>query len=624
MNEKNLLNLRNPFIMAPIKLGYSDSIGLVNDRHTHFYQERSPFLGAITLEPMYLDPGLREIPTQIGIDNDDKISNLKKLNHDIHQSGAKVIAHLNHPGRMANPKIPGNYFLSSTNKPCENGGAVPQPMTREDMDKVLQLFKDAAIRAQEAGFDIIELQMGHGYLLSQFISIAVNDREDDYNGSLENRLRFPLEVLRTVREKIDLPVIVRISGDEMTPNGIKIHEMIVLSRILEKEGAAAIHVSAGTVCSTPPWFFQHMFVTKGKTWELARLIKKEIELPVIFVGQINRIADVDKLIEEYQAEYLALGRALVADPNFVAKYFCEKGETIRPCLACSEGCLGGVKSGQGLHCVVNPLVGYDDAPVKQAPESKKYAVVGGGLAGMQAALTLTDRGHKAVIYEKDRIGGQFNLAYLPPNKENLKNILDYFKNEIKEKDIQIIKKEADENELLASGYDGVILATGAVPVFPPIDGLKEYYWAEFLLEENLPQFQKVVIIGGGLIGLEIASKLVDKDNEVIIIEMMEELARGMEMIEKSLTLKKLKMKNVPIYTGYQVTRVDGNSVSLSGEKNMVLEGVDKIVVATGMKSYAPLYDQLTDKLPVFLIGDAKKVGKAQDAIRDAYVVTKDL
>jgi 2,4-dienoyl-CoA reductase (NADPH2) len=624
MKEKNLLNLRNPFIMAPIKLGYSDSIGLVNDRHTHFYRERSPFLGAITLEPMYLDPGLREIPTQIGIDNDDKISNLKKLNHEIHQSGAKVIAHLNHPGRMANPKIPGNYFLSSTNKPCENEGAVPRQMTREDMDKVLQLFMDAAIRVQEAGFDIIELQMGHGYLLSQFISMAVNDRDDDYNGSLENRLRFPLEVFHTVKEAIDSPLIVRISGDEMTPNGIKIKEMIVLSRILEKEGAAAIHVSAGTVCSTPPWFFQHMFVTKGKTWELARLIKKETELPVIFVGQINHIADVDKLLKDYQAEYIALGRALVADPNFVAKYFCENGKTIRPCLACSEGCLGGVRSGQGLHCVVNPMVGYDEAPVKQSPERKRYAVVGGGLAGMQAALTLNDRGHNVVIYEKDRIGGQFNLAYLPPNKENLKDILDYFINEMKKKDIQVAKKEANENELLASAYDGVIIATGAIPVFPPIEGLTEYYWAEFLLEENLPQYKKVVIIGGGLIGLEIASKLVEKDNKVIIIEMMEELARGMEMIEKSLTLKKLKMKNVPIYTGYQVTRVNGDRVFLSGEKDIILEGVDKIVVATGMKSYAPLYDQLKDKLPVFLVGDAKKVGKAQDAIRDAHVVTRDL
>jgi 2,4-dienoyl-CoA reductase (NADPH2) len=624
VKQTHVLNLRNPFIMAPIKLGYSDGSGLINNRYRHFYQERSSFLGAITLEPMYLDPGLREIPTQIGIDNDDKISTLKELNHEIHQSGTKVIAHLNHPGRMANPKIPGNYFLSSTNKPCENGGAVPQQMTREDMDKLLQLFKDAAIRAQEAEFDIIELQMGHGYLLSQFISTAVNDRDDNYNGSLENRLRFPLEIFRTVREAIDLPVIVRISGDEMTPTGIRIQEMIVLSKILEKERATAIHVSAGTVCSTPPWFFQHMFVPKGKTWELARLIKKEIGIPVIFVGQINRIADVDKLINDYQAEYIALGRALVADPNFVVKYFCEKGGTIRPCLACSEGCLGGVKSGHGLHCVVNPLVGYDDKPVKQASDEKRYAVVGGGLAGMQAALTLKDRGHDVVIYEKNRLGGQFNLAFLPPNKESLKDILDYFKNEMEEKDIQVIKKEADKEELLSSAYDGIIIATGAVPVFPPIDGLKEYYWTEFLLEENLPQYQKVVIIGGGLIGLEMASKLVDKDNEVIVIEMMEELARGMEMIEKSLTLKKLKMKNVPIYTGYQVTRVDGDKVFLSGEKDIVLEGVDKIVVTTGMKSYAPLYDQLREKLPVFLVGDAKKVGKAQDAIRDAYVVTKDL
>jgi 2,4-dienoyl-CoA reductase (NADPH2) len=619
-----VLELRNLFIMAPIKLGYSNGSGLVNDRYLHFYQERSRFLGAVTLEPLYLDPGLREIPTQIGIDNDDKIPKLKKVNGEIHQLGTKVIAHLNHPGRMANPKIPGNYFLSSTDKQCENGGAIPQRMTPEDIDRVNQLFKDAALRAQEADFDIIELQMGHGYLLAQFISPAVNDRVDQYGGSFENRIRFPLKILNTVQQAVDLPIIIRLSGDEMIPHGIKIQEMIELANILKENGVKAVHVSAGTVCSTPPWFFQHMFTTKGKTWELARLIRSEVEIPVIFVGRINSSADVDKLKAEYRADYIALGRSLVADPDFVGKYLHKIKGKIRPCLACSEGCLGGVKSGQGLHCVVNPLVGYDEAPVKQASERKRYAVVGSGLAGMQAALTLKDRGHKVVIYEKDRIGGQFNLAFLPPNKESLKDILDYFKNEMKEEDIQVVKKEADENELLNSAYDGVIIATGAVPVFPPIDGLKEYYWAEFLLEENLPQFKKVVVIGGGLIGLEIASKLVDADNEVIIIEMMEELARGMEMIEKSLTLKKLKMKNVPIYTGYQVTRVDGEKVFLSGEKDIVLGGVDKIVVATGMKSFAPLYDKLKDKLPVFLIGDAKKVGKAQDAIRDAFVVTKDL
>ncbi len=619
-----MLNLRNPFIMAPIKLGYSDGSGLLNDRYTHFYKERSQFLGAITLEPMYLDSGLREIPAQIGIDNDNKIPGLKKLNGELHRMGAKVIAHLNHPGRMANPNIPGNYFLSSTDKQCENGGAVPARMTRQDMDQVIQLFKDAAIRAKKADFDIIELQMGHGYLLAQFISPAVNDRVDEYGGSFENRLRFPLEILNAIKKSVDLPVIIRISGDEMTPNGIKIQEMIELVKILKDEGVKAVHISAGTACSTPPWFFQHMFVPKGKTWELAQLIKKEIGIPVIFVGQINRIADVDKLKNEYRAEYMALGRALVADPNFIGKYLNKIKGKIRPCLACAEGCLGGVRAGQGLHCVVNPLVGYDGESIKLAKDRKRFAIVGGGLAGMQAALTLKERGHQVVLYEKDRLGGQFNLACLPPNKESLKEIVDYFEYEIKVNAIRVAKKEADENDLLSGGYDGVVIATGAVPVFPPIEGLKEYYWPEFLLDENLPENQKVLIIGGGLIGVEIASKLLEKDNRVIIVEMLEEIAQGMEMIEKTLTLKKLKMKNVPIYTGCQVTKIDGGKVFLSGEKEMVLQGVDKIVVATGMKSFAPLYDHLKTKVPVFLIGDAKKVGKAQDAIRDAFVTAMNL
>ncbi|MEJ2637161.1 MAG: FAD-dependent oxidoreductase [Calditrichia bacterium] len=619
-----MLDLRNPFIMAPIKLGYSSGSGFVNDKHAHFYMERSQFLGAITLEPMYLDPALREIPTQIGIDNDDKVPMLKKLNDELHLSGAKVIAHLNHPGRMANPKIPGNYFLSSTDKRCENGGAIPQRMSGEDMDRVVQLFKDAAIRARRADFDIIELQMGHGYLLAQFISPAVNDRIDRYGGSLENRLRFPLEVLNGIEQVVDLPIIVRISGDEMIPGGIKIQEMIELARMLKDRGIKALHISAGTVCSTPPWFFQHMFVPKGKTWELARLIRDEIEISVIYVGRINSVADVDKLKKEYDAEYIALGRALVADPHFIPKYLLDIQGKIRPCLACSEGCLGGVKSGLGLHCVVNPSVGYEEPPVQRAPERKKYAVIGGGLAGMQAALTLKTRGHEVILYEKNRLGGQFNLAYLPPNKESLKEIVEYFENEIRDDAIPVIKQEADENELLSGGYDGVVIATGAVPEIPPIEGLKEYYWAEFLLDENLPENKKIVVIGGGLVGVEIASKLIEKDNYVIIVEMLGEIANGMEMIDKTLTMQNLKMKKVPMYTAYQVRKVDGNKVFLSGDKEIVLQGVDKIVVATGMRSFAPLYDQLKGKLPVFLIGDARKVGKAQDAIRDAYVTAKDL
>ena len=616
--------LKNQFIMAPLKLGYSDDSGAINDKHIQFYRERSKHIGAITPEPLYLEKGLREIPTQIGIDNDDKIAGLKKLTDLIHANGAKVIAHLSHPGRMANPKLPGNYYLSSTDKPCENGGAVPKRMDTKDMESVEKLFVDAAVRAKKAGFDIIELQFGHGYLLSQFLSPAVNDRSDEYGGKFVNRSRFPLSVLDAVKKSVKLSIIVRVSAEEMTPNGIKIEETIELVKLLKQRGVEAVHVSAGTVCSTPPWFFQHMFVPKGKTWDFASKIKNAVNIPVIFVGRINSPADVDKIQTHYKAAYIALGRALVADPNFTGKYLGLINGAIRPCLACSEGCLGGVKSGQGLHCVINPLVGYNDKPFKPADKKKKYAVIGAGLAGMQAALILNERGHDAVIYEKDKIGGQFNLAWLPPNKESLREIIDYFESELKQKSIPVFQQEATAQDLLSKYYDGILLATGAVPTVPPIKGLKEYFWAKFLEEENLPENQKIVVIGGGLIGIEIASKLVEQKNDVIIVEMLDEVALGMEMIEKTLTLKKLNMKHVPIYKNTKVEAVDGDKVYLSGERQITLENIDKIVIATGMKSYHPLVEELEGKIPVYLIGDAKKVGKAQDAIRDAFVTAMEL
>lgn len=193
--------------------------GTVTERHLAFYKRRACYLGAVIPEPLYIDKGLRELLTQMGIDSDDKIDGLKKLLDTIHQSGTKAIAHLNHPGRMANPNIPGNYFLSSTDRPCENGEERPRRMDREEMNKVISLFVEGAVRAKKAGFDLIELQFGHGYLLAQFISPYVNDRSDEFGGSFENRIKFPLQVLEAVLNVVDLPIIVRISGDEMIPEG---------------------------------------------------------------------------------------------------------------------------------------------------------------------------------------------------------------------------------------------------------------------------------------------------------------------------------------------------------------------------------------------------------------------
>ena len=612
-----MLELRNNLIMALVKLGYSDGKGNVTGRHIEFYKQRSKHVGAVILEPLYPDAGLRELPTQMGIDNDDKIQELKKITDVIHENGAKVVAHLNHPGRMANPMIPGNYWWSSTNKACPNGGKEPEKMTVEMMQAVETMMVESAQRAVKAGFDIIELQYGHGYLFAQFLSPEVNDRDDEYGGSFENRIKFPLQVFKAIRKSVNVPLIIRMSASEMTQTGINIEEAKKFAKILEQNGADAFHIVAGSACANPPWFFQHMFVPKGKTWELAYEIKKTVSEPVIFVGRINSRKDIDFLKEKYDAQYFAVGRAMVADPDFAGKYLGVIDENIRPCLACAEGCLGGVKSGKGLGCVVNPTVNTNAGELGKTTASEKIAVVGGGLAGMEAAVDLTKKGHNVDLFEKDELGGQFNLAYLPPHKNSLKELVDFYKAEINRLKINVIKKDVSDSEL--ENYDKIISATGAKPVVPPIKGLDNYSWAEILYENKTPENKKCLIVGGGLIGLEVAAKLVAKNNKVIIVEMLDEIARGMEMLEKVLTTKMLKEKAVEILLSSKLIKVEGGSAvveTLEGEK--VLENIDQIVIAAGMKPYQPI------KNADYVIGDAKQARKAQDAIREAYELAVSL
>ena len=537
--------------------------------------------------PLYIDKGLREIPTQIGIDNDDKIEGLKKLTNTIHKLDTKVIAHLNHPGRMANPKIPGNYFLSSTDKACEMGGATPKQMNKNDIQHAINLFAEAVIRAEKAGFDIIELQFGHGYLPAQFISPKVNNRTDEYGGSFENRIKFPVQILK-------------------------------------EKSVEAIHVSAGTVCNTPPWYFQHMFVPKGKTWEFAKKIKQEVNIAIIYVGQINTEDDINNLTDNFKANYIAIGRALVADPDFVGKYIDKVKGNIRPCLACAEGCLGGVKSGQGLQCLVNPKVGKEIDIFEKAKQAKIFAVIGGGLAGMEAALTLKKRGHKVTLFEKDKLGGQFNLAPLTPNKKSMESLIPYFVKEIKDNDIKVIYKEAEKSDLL-NKYDEVVIATGSKPAEIKIDGLDKYYWADILLKENLPKNKKVLIIGGGLIGVDIATALIPLNNQVIIVKRTTDFGEDMEMIAKLLSLKMMKEKGTVFSDHTHIKKVAGKTVYAEKDgKDIQFNDIDIVVVSTGMKSFNPLEEELETNISVHVVGDAKKTGNAQDAIKDAYETAKKL
>ncbi len=609
--------IKNKFIMAPVKTGYGIKTGEVTDRHLYFYEKRNQFLGAITPEPFYLHPSLRELPVQIGIHNDDMIPGLQKLANVIHEKGSLSIAHLNHPGRMANPNIPGNQYLSSSDRICPTGGKQPTAMNEESIADAQVLFENAAVRAQKAGYDLIELQFGHGYLIAQFLSENVNNRTDRYGGSWENRLRFGLEILERIKKATSIPVIVRLSADEMFPEGLKLEDMIRLSVALEENGADAIHVSSGSVCETPPWYFQHMSMPKGKTWEFASKIKDKVTIPVIAVGQINEKDDPEKILKNGLADAIAIGRPLIADPDFAGKVLGEVRSPIRPCACCLEGCIGGIRSGKGLMCVVNPEVGKEERKVQKVAKSKKVAVVGGGLSGMEAALVLKERGHTVTLFERKSLGGLFDLAYRAPRKANLEKFKQYFVDEVTEK-IDVIFKDADPDELV-SNYDTVIMATGSYPKVPAIPGLKEWHWAEILEPDKTPKNKKGIIVGGGFIGAEIAEVLVKNENDVTIIKKSEEIAPRMEAMSRNFLLNSLKELKIKILTGADVIRKEDKSIYLSiGEKEEQIDDVDFVVYTKGMVPENSMENKLKEKVELFLIGDCKEVGRAMDAIHSAY------
>ncbi len=612
-----MLKLKNPYIFAPIKTGYSDRNGQVTKRHLVYYGKRSRHVGAVIPEPFYLEPSLREIPTQMGIDGPDKIPGLRALVGEIQAGGAKAIAHLNHPGRMANPRIPGNKFYSATGRACESGGATPVAMEKDEMEEVIGLFAAGARTAAAAGFDALELQLGHGYLLAQFLSPLVNDRDDQYGGDLAGRFRFPLEVVDAVRKAVDLPLIVRLSGAEMVPGGIEVEETVALVKELVSRNIAAAHISAGTVCSTPPWFFQHMFVPQGKTWDMAERIHRETTATVVAVGRIDEIETARALEKRFSGGYLAVGRALVADPDFVGKVLGEVDTPVRPCLACAEGCLGGVKSGLGLRCLVNPEVGTEHVLPEPSSHRLKVAVVGGGLAGMQAAITLYDRGHEVDLYEKGELGGQFNLAPLTPHKRSMARLVPYFREELARRSIRLVRKQAVAADV--AGRDAVVIATGSKPHIPSIPGLLEFRGADILADEELPRDQNVLIVGGGLIGVDVATALVPLGNRITIVKRTTDFGEDMEMIAKNLSLKILAENGVRFSDRTHILRINERTVeALRDDEPVSFEDVDLVVVSTGMKSDDDLANRLIGAVPTYVVGDARQVGNAEDAISDAY------
>lgn len=607
--------LANRFLFPPIKLGYGNPDGTVTDRQLLFYQQISKQGPAVViLEPVSVTPEGREHPRQPCIHLPESAMELKKIVDVIHKEERLACLHLNHAGAAANPMATKTKPKAPSTVTCTTSGQEADTLNEEDIKAIIAGYKSAAKKALEAGFDMIEIQAGHGYLVSQFLNGKINKREDLYG---RDRLLFAREVLSAVREGArDIPMIVRISGSEMSPeSGIGPEDLLPFLKLAEGAGACAVHVGMGNACFSPPWYFHHASLPEKPQMDALAWVREHTSLPLIVAGRMGRKERIDRIVADGLADFIAIGRPLIADPRLIEKWKQGKNEEAIFCGYCLQGCLHRVKSGQPLGCNLNPEIGLP--PLKPTDRPSKVLVAGGGPAGISAALYLTRRSHKVTIVEQaGRLGGQFALAWQAPGKEKMKDGLESIERSLRSSGATVVLGRAVEPSIVKEFQpDLLVWATGAVQNIPEIPGLSNQYTltsVEYFTAQKKIKGPRVLVIGAGRTGLEIAEKLGREGYEVVATKRTDPIGSMMEMITKNLALKRIgEMGNVILMPHTTVKAFLEKSVDIEQDGiRMSLEPFQTVIVASGMIP-APGPDEGIRKLvsSIEIIGDARE---AQD------------
>jgi 2,4-dienoyl-CoA reductase-like NADH-dependent reductase (Old Yellow Enzyme family)/thioredoxin reductase len=630
------LQIRNRIVMPAMGANFTGLDGVVCDRNVQYYGERARGgAGLIITEASYIDQTTHSRPHAIGSSEDRFVPGLRRLTDAIRAAGAASCIQLIHAGKLAPANVIGCAPLAPSAIPHAATGEVPRAMTREDIKYIAGCFAAAAGRSADAGFDAVEVHGAHGYLLHQFLSPLSNCRKDEYGGSLENRARFSLEVVRAVRERVDrgFPIIFRLSATEFMEGGFTAEEMVQVARWLEAEGVAALNVSAGTneTAYASAQVVQTMYFEPGSLAQYARMIKEQVSIPVIAVGRINQPQLAEAILARGDADFIATGRAFTADPHWPQKAFEGRTEEIQQCLACNVGCLGRLVQGLDVKCVQNPWVGTDyESGVPAAPVKKRVLVVGGGPAGLEAARVAAARGHRVTLLEKQtQAGGQVQLACVPPGKAGLREVIRSRVHDLGMLGVELrCGVEFDATEISQLTTDVVIEATGAQPgklsISTEFPEKVVSAWSVLAGEELVGN--NILIIGGGMVGLETADLLASRGKKVVVIEVLDQVGQTITPTLRAVLLARLEAEKVPIITGVVLDHWGRDAALIRRADGSVLrlDAIDNVVVAVGSQP-----DRLSERLrdPAIVwkrIGDCEKPRDLLACISEAVEVAMAL
>jgi len=629
------MTLKNRIVMPAMATNFPSPEGYVTQRHIDYYSERAKGgAGLIIVEGAYVDQKGKRLANQLFTGGQEHEARMRKLVDAAHVGGARIGLQITHGGRECSSKVTGHRPMGPTTIPSSyrgitNGVEIPEELTEQEIGQLIDAFVKGALFAKRAQFDLVEIHAAHGYLLSQFLSPAVNLRRDRYGKNTEGRARIVTELLDKLKAELgdSLPVIVRFNGDDFVEGGLSSSEAIILARLFEKHGANGLHVSGGFHASIPFYMIPPMGIAENCLVHLAEAVKKEVTIPVIAVGRIVDPHMAELIIRENKADLVAFGRSLIADPELPLKAKEGREMEIRPCIGCNQGCIGAIHKDLPLACLVNPAAGRERKfAISRTKQIKKIVIIGSGPAGLESARVAAHRGHQVVIYEKERrIGGKLNLAKMPPTRETIGKLIDYYDRMLAKLKVNILLEIAGtEENILGEKPDEIVIATGSEPLRPKIPGLDQpnVVFAEDILSGKVEVGKNCFIVGGGMVGVETAEFLSGQGKSIILAEMAGRVASDMEPRTRSYLFYRLRRYHLEILLNEKVIEISHDGViTTNGHCQKKILGIDNVILSIGSKPNTLLAESLRSRgVDVHLIGDCKEVRNAMTAIHEGAML----